>query len=54
MNERDYSIDDLHQASTAEFENDVEALAILNTTYADMRDQYLGIRDMLRDREAAS
>jgi hypothetical protein len=54
VSERDYSIDDLHQAATAEFENDVDAVAILNTTYAEMREQYLGIRDMLRDRQAAS
>jgi hypothetical protein len=41
VNPEDYSIDDLHQAATAEFEHDADAIRRLNTSYADGRLRYI-------------
>ena len=42
------SIDDLHQASLAEFDGDNLAITRLNLLYAETRKQYLASLDVIR------
>jgi len=49
----DYSIDDLHQASTAEFDDDPQALAKLNAAYVEAQSAYLFTLMTIRSEKAS-